>query len=300
MRITARCAAILAVVSMSADPALSLTKAELDQALKKENVHSWQTVKIERLKKHHVLGMNRSRRLSLPDPDAEARPAAWQGLPSKFDWRQAYGHDWTTPVSDQAQCGSCVAFATVGAMEIQTKINSNAPGDTPRFSQQDLFSRIGTCNSGADIGDAMDTAESAGVPDLACYPYKSGKSGQDFPASGACKDRQGRAVKATRWAMVATADLKAALQNGPVVTAMEVFEDFDYYDGGVYRHVSGKDEGGHAVTIVGYDDEEKAWIVRNSWGPSFGEGGYFRIAYGDPSGVAVENWQLDVPAEKSH
>jgi C1A family cysteine protease len=61
---------------------------------------------------------------------------------------------------------------------------------------------------------------------------------------------------------------------------MRVFTDFLAYDTGVYEHMSGADEGLHAVVVVGYDDRERFWIVRNSWGPDVGENGYFRIRYG--------------------
>ena len=53
-----------------------------------------------------------------------------------------------------------------------------------------------------------------------------------------------------------------------------------YYESGIYRHVEGFIEGLHAVAIVGYDDEENCWIVKNDWGPDWGENGYFRIVAG--------------------
>ena len=78
---------------------------------------------------------------------------------------------------------------------------------------------------------------------------------------------------------------------------MTVYEDLMYYTGGVYKHVSGDIAGGHAVSIVGYDDVAGAWIVRNSWGPEWGEGGYFRIAYDDISGVGSDNYSMTVTAD---
>ena len=72
---------------------------------------------------------------------------------------------------------------------------------------------------------------------------------------------------------------------GPVMTSMTVYEDFMFYQSGVYKHVTGSRLGGHAIAIVGWNDTEQAWIVRNSWGPDWGEEGYFRIAYDDASGL---------------
>jgi hypothetical protein len=60
---------------------------------------------------------------------------------------------------------------------------------------------------------------------------------------------------------------------------MEVYTDFYYYTGGVYEHASGDQEGGHAVLLVGYDDRESCFIVKNSWGEGWGESGFFRIGY---------------------
>jgi hypothetical protein len=59
-----------------------------------------------------------------------------------------------------------------------------------------------------------------------------------------------------------------------------IYTDFLSYKSGVYSQVTGVAEGGHSVTIVGYDDAEQSWIVKNSFGPEWGEEGYFRIRAG--------------------
>ena len=77
--------------------------------------------------------------------------------------------------------------------------------------------------------------------------------------------------------------------HGPMVMGFTVYEDFDHYGGGVYKHVSGDVRGGHCGLVVGYSDTNQAWICRNSWGTSFGGSahadgtgaGFFMIAYGD-------------------
>jgi len=66
-------------------------------------------------------------------------------------------------------------------------------------------------------------------------------------------------------------------------TGFEVYEDFFNYQTGVYHHVSGKLEGGHAVKILGWgsQDDQAYWLCANSWGPEWGDHGYFKIKQGE-------------------
>ncbi len=84
-------------------------------------------------------------------------------------------------------------------------------------------------------------------------------------------------------------DRKTYLANvGPLVCGFTVYDDFQQYGGGVYHQTWGNVEGGHAVMVIGYDDNEQCWICRNSWGTGFGGAahgdgtgaGFFKIGYG--------------------
>jgi len=231
------------------------------------------------------------------DPRAvvtEADLAAEADLPAQLDWRRVGGKDFTSPVRNQARCGSCVAFAALGALETQLNIAAGKASLDLDLSEQDLFARIGGCDRGSMPFLALSTMKSTGVPDESCFPYASGRLGKDQSSSLSCKDRANRVIKITGSRSVSASEAKKALQNGPLMTTMTVYEDFMLYTGGVYQYVTGKALGGHAVTIVGYDDAAGAWIVRNSWGEGWGEGGYFRIKYTDKSGVGSSNHALTV------
>jgi C1A family cysteine protease len=69
-----------------------------------------------------------------------------------------------------------------------------------------------------------------------------------------------------------------------VVAVFDVYTDFFSYDSGVYSYVSGEYEGGHAILIVGWNDSDSAFIVKNSWGTGWGESGFFKIAYSELTG----------------
>lgn len=89
-------------------------------------------------------------------------------------------------------------------------------------------------------------------------------------------------------------EVKLALLKGPLMTTLTVYSDFVVYGSGIYRHTTGEYLGGHAVSIVGYNDAERYWIIRNSWSKDWGENGYVRVSYDDTSGIARQNWGYDV------
>lgn len=217
-------------------------------------------------------------------------------LPSKLDWRNKDGQNWVSPIKDQENCGSCVAFATVGVLETQYKISSLFPNFNIKLSPQHLFScGGGSCENGWRSEKAARFVQRYGIPDEACMPYQSGSLGRDVTCNATCKDANQRLVTISDYTSPTRGfqnvqAVKRALQQGPVVTNMKVFPDFVAYAGGVYKHTTGGVLGGHAISIVGYDDEKQAYIIRNSWGESWGEKGFGYVAYGDDSGVGDETW----------
>jgi hypothetical protein len=208
------------------------------------------------------------------------------GLPATFDWRNFSGQNYVTGVRDQGGCGSCWAFATTGALESYTLIQNNLPGQDLDLAEQilvsscSLSSRAGDCNGGY-IDRASNFIRDTGLPLETCYPYTATYGN----CANACSNWQSNTDRIDSWAWVAlTSPTVDAIKNalytyGPLVTTMEVYDDFWSYSLGIYSRTSVIDEGGHAVLIIGFDDTEECFIAKNSWGTDWGEDGFFRIAY---------------------
>ncbi|MEE4354833.1 MAG: C1 family peptidase, partial [Desulfococcaceae bacterium] len=202
-------------------------------------------------------------------------------LPASFDWRNNNGN-FVTPVKDQGYCGSCWAFATTAALESQVLITSGQ--SIPDLSEQIVLScsEAGSCNGGY-IDTASDFLRDTGTNLETCYPYTE----TDGNCNNACTNWRNSTSRTDSWYEVAhtVADMKSAVYNsGPVVTTMAVYSDFYSYRQGVYSYTSGYLDGYHAIVIVGWDDSQSCFIVKNSWGTWWGDSGYFRIAYSEVTG----------------
>ena len=228
-----------------------------------------------------------------PPPNIKFKKATpYKGkIPAKLDWRDKDGKNWVSSVKNQGKCGSCVAFGTLSAVEGRVSVSSGIPDYNIDLSEQDPFSRLGKCEQGSSPFTALMEMMN-GVVDETCSPYISGRKGEDFPNEQKCKNYSERVVAAVP-ELPGQTGTKELLQTGPVLTTMTVYDDFMYYTSGVYKHVTGDALGGHAIAIVGYDDEGKYWIVKNSWGEDWGENGFFRISYDDDSGVGATAFAFD-------
>jgi len=205
-------------------------------------------------------------------------------VPSSLDWRSYNGNSYVTPVKEQGSCSDCWAFATTAALESNKLISNNIPGLLLDLSEQTLnsCSGAGSC-SGGYIDAAANYIRDIGLPIESCNPYTA----MDGICSVSCSEWMTNPYKITGWYKVepAVEAIKYALYNyGPVVALMSVYTDFYYYGSGVYEHSWGSLEGYHAVLIVGYDDAEQCFIIKDSWGTDWGDAGYAKIAYSEMAG----------------
>jgi C1A family cysteine protease len=194
-----------------------------------------------------------------------------------FDWR-ARGK--VTAVRNQGGCGSCWDFAAMAAFESAYLIRNSVTIDASEQHVLDCAG-AGTCGGGW-YGPVWGWMMNHKVADEAHLPYAGVDQACPAALVGSYQD--------VTWGFVTTGNaiptveqIKQALcEHGALAVAMEATPLFQAYTGGVFNepNVTGIN---HAVTIVGWDDANQAWIVKNSWSTGWGEAGYFRIRYGSNS-----------------
>jgi len=258
----------------------------------------WTHDEVRAILKTKVSSHEESSRLSSSSSSLSAGPDS--ALPSSFDARDKWG-SCVHPIRNQLKCGSCWAFSASEVLSDRYCIASNSTVDVV-LSPQYLVSCDGYdmgCNGG-NLGNVWSWMKEHGIVSDACLPYTSG-AGSVEPCPSQCAD--GSAFKWYRaasykhigswivfWKRVEEIQT-AIMDNGPVQAAFTVYEDFMSYKSGVYKHTSGGMLGGHAIKIVGWGSEngEDYWLVANSWGPTWGLQGFFKILRGkDECGIEAD------------
>lgn len=203
--------------------------------------------------------------------------------------------DWTSkmpPVRDQAQCGSCYSFATLGALEGRLIIKEGLNSSKVDFSEQqivDCSTSYGNhgCNGGGMANSYLYIKKIGGIMTESDYSYTA--------TDEECKFDSNK-VKATvdgRTNLDASEDtLAAAVTEGPVAVAIDASHfSFQLYTGGIYDEPKCSSTTlDHGVVCIGFGQENgvEYWIVRNSWGSSWGESGYVRMIKGsNQCGIAT-------------
>lgn len=215
-----------------------------------------------------------------------------EDLPDSVDWRTQKGV--VTDVKNQGACGSCWAFSTAETLESHYAIATGE--DAPVLSEQQLVSCAPNPQHCGGTGGCQGSTQplgfnyttTAGISLESSYPYKA--------STGTCESSKIKPVATNKgYTLLKTNDygelMDAVANKGPVAISLAASSfGWQLYGGGVYSGNCGFDMD-HAVQLVGYGEEggKMYWLVRNSWGASWGEQGYIRIErFGDgkePCGV---------------
>jgi C1A family cysteine protease len=258
-----------------------------DKPEKKKHRHGdgagpWKTLRLRKASRHGGYGWIRD----LPDARDFLYSAPLirypQGLPTSIDLRSA-----CPPVYDQGQLGSCTANAIAAAVQFdQTKQG------TKDFTPSRLFIYYceraieGTVDqdSGAQVRDGIKAVSTLGAPPETDWPYDI-KLFEQQPPQTAYDDAKQDLASAYLRIPQNLAQMHGCLAEGfPFVFGFTVYDSFEsdtVAQTGIVPMPSAGESvlGGHCVMAVGYDDTQRMFIVRNSWGPGWGLKGYCMMPY---------------------
>ena len=187
--------------------------------------------------------------------------------------------DWTTkdgavtPVKNQGACGSCWAFSATGVMESWAGLKGNKVS----LSEQQLVDCSGSYgNHGCQGGwpsSALKYIQAKGIATGSSYPYTA-KNGQ-------CKTQGGTFKISGYSSFSGCSGLISGINSSPISVTVDA-NKWSSYKSGIFSNCGTSID--HAVLLVGVDASSN-WKIKNSWGTSWGESGYIRLAKGDTCGV---------------
>lgn len=220
----------------------------------------------------------------LPPPSGYKAPSS---TPDYVNWAEA---GMTTPIKDQGSCGSCWTFATTGTVEAANAIFGSG---LVSLAEQELVDCV-TVDNGCGGGMTYDAytyliSHKAYLEDD--YPYTA--------TDGTCTYDESKASDISLSSYVCVEPqtpegMKPAVAQQPVAISIDAGSSvFHNYSGGVLDSEDCGISTNHAVSIVGYGTDSDSgleyWLVRNSWGESWGDNGYIKIAITEGDGICAIN-----------
>lgn len=252
-------------------------------------------------------------RIVTPEPGSYLKES---DLPSAFDWRDVEGSNYLSPIRNQhapVYCGSCWAHAATSSLIDRHYIINGGGWPVSALSVQNVIDcgSAGSCQGGWDSG-VYEYAEKWGIPPETCNPYlavnqECSLKHQCFTCwPGATPDSNCMALHdysrlgvKEHGRVSGRANMKAEIfKRGPISCEIDATGGLDAYNGGIYAEFNPEASTNHLVSVIGWgvENDVEYWIVRNSWGEPWGEGGFFRIVtssafdyQGDDFNLAIES-----------
>ncbi|XP_017333001.1 procathepsin L [Ictalurus punctatus] len=250
---------------------------------------------LTRLEYHQLLGARVNGNAHKKRKTADARKLRYHARRLRLksvDYRQM---GYVTEIKDQGYCGSCWAFSTTGAIEGQM---FKKTGQLVSLSEQNLVDcswSYGTygCN-GAWMANAYDYVINNGLQASATYPYTSVDTQPCFYDSSKVVAQISDYRFIPNGDEQALADALATI--GPITVAVDAdHPSFLFYSSGIYEEPRCNPNNlSHAVLLVGYGSERGRdyWIIKNSWGTGWGEGGYMRMIRNGSNTCGIASYAL--------
>jgi len=229
--------------------------------------------------------------------------------PNQFNWKNKDGKDWTSPVKNQGNCGSCWLFASMGALESVINIKEDCAELDPDLSEQYVLScmpEAGSC-SGGNVENCVyyfinSTGPEGnfhnGVIFESCLDYYAD---DDIPCSEKCENWEDYLVPISgyeeSWEYYNIPELRDTIkslvyQKGPIMVyfwASQRFMNWGLLHKFPSQYYPDYNENcpyfvNHGITVVGWKDDPSVgnggyWICKNTWGTNWGYNGFFNIEY---------------------
>lgn len=212
----------------------------------------------------------------------------WEGrVPDSVDYRKK---GYVTPVKNQGECGSCWAFSSAGALEGQLKKKTGKLLTLSPQNLVDCVSENNGCGGGYMTNAFRYVQTNGGIDSEDAYPYV----GQD---ESCMYNATAKAAKCRGYKEIPVGNEKAlkraVARVGPISVAIDAsLTSFQFYSRGVYYDKNCDSENvNHAVLVVGYGIQKghKHWIIKNSWGESWGNKGYALLARNKNNACGITN-----------